>query len=283
MIGPNSHAHDKNMLFAQGILNALGGVIAAWSWGALGGGSFYLACAIVILSGLIALIVVSLHPHPFSDISASLIFAANLIPVFLVLWTSHAALATQSVYWIPFEPHGLTCLTIAILAPPVRWIGIPAILVSPILASLQYMNLARDQLRWLPARPLLSVFAFAAFSVVLYLFRLRGLRVAAFAAKATAEAEMMRKMTRTVIAVKDLANSPIQALTLDAETLSRRNPENAEIAARIRTSCLQLRNLNHILDEYLRREKIDPVDTSFDSYDELGVERPKPIDEEHKR
>jgi hypothetical protein len=182
-------------------------------------------------------------------------------------------MSKQGLYWTPFEPHGLTCLTIAILAPPVRWIGIPAILVPPALATLQYLSFQPEQLIWLPLRPLFAVFAFAAFGVVLYLFRLHDLWVVDLAANTDAEAKMMRKMTNTVLAIKDLANSPIQSLALDAETLSRKSPENAVIAERIKAASLQLRDLNQILDEYLRRERTDPVKASFDSYNELGAER----------
>jgi hypothetical protein len=146
------------------------------------------------------------------------------------------------------------------------------------LAALQYLRFLPDQLVWLPTRPLISVFAFAAFGVVLYLFRLHDLRVADFAAKAAAEAKMMKKMARAVLAVKDLANSPIQALTLDAETLSRRDPENAAIAERIRTASVELRKLNQILDGYLRKDGAGSIEASFDSYDELGAEKSKLMD-----
>ena len=262
------------MLLSQGVLNILGGAMAALIYSGFGGTPFSVACTLVIGAGLITLLVVARRRSPFSDIPASLIFVANVCPVYLLLWTSQAASATRGLYWTPFEPHGLTCLTIAILAPPVRWIGIPTIVVPPLLATFQHFSFTPDQLQWLPQRPLFAVSAFAAFGVVLYLFRLHDLWLADLAAHSAAEAKMMRKMTNTILAIKDLANSPIQALTLDAETLSRRSPENARLAGRIREASLQLRNLNRILDEYIRQENTDHVKASFDSYEELGMDRP---------
>ena len=89
---------------------------------------------------------------------------------------------------------------------------------------------------------------------------------------------MMKRMTRTVLAIKDLANSPIQALTLDAETLKRKDMENAAIALRIEQATVQLSELNRILDEYLRGSPTSDVTASFDPYDELGA---RPNTESH--
>jgi hypothetical protein len=259
------------MLLYQGVLNIVGAILAILVWARYLSGFLDSVCGVAIVSGALTMFIVARRERQFSNLTASIVFAANLIPVYLVLWASQTAMAAGSVYWVPFQPHGLSSLTIAILAPPVAWIGALAVAAPAVLAIIQYMNFSPEQIAWLPPDPVFLPSAFGAFAVVLYFFRLRSLSIAEFAARKDAEAEMMKKMTRTVLAIKDLANSPIQALTLDAETLKRKDMENAAIALRIEQATAQLRKLNRVLDECLRGSPKGDVVASFDPYAELDT------------
>jgi hypothetical protein len=206
----------------------------------------------------------------FSDALASILFSANLIPVYGLLWIVDGHLADQGKFWVPFRPHELSSLAIAVLAPPLRTIGILAIMIFPALATLRYSLFQPEQLVWLPARPLIPPFAFAMFALVLYFFRLQGLRIAKQAAEKGAELKMMRKLARSVLAIKDLANSPIQSLTLDSELLSRRHPEEAELTNRIRSAISKLQELNNILDSHAPKKENLEGQVSLDSMAELS-------------
>jgi hypothetical protein len=268
-----ARTHNNNMLLAQGVLNVLGALLLLAMTPVAGPGQSLFA-ALSILSGILTCVLVTLRRTAVSGLGASLAFAANLLPVYGILWFGHVAWATQRAHWVAFEPHGLSALTIAILAPPVRWIGVPAILLLPALAALQYATFSPETVGWIvPNRPLTAPIAFAAFAVVLYFFRLRGLRIAELAARKAAEARMARRMTRTVLTIKDLANSPIQSLALDAENLLRRHPGDASIGGRVRRAAVRLRELNRVLDEQLRASDAE-LEMSLDSREELG--NPKP-------
>jgi hypothetical protein len=257
------------MLMAQAGLNVVGGLLASVMWLSLQRGSLKAASVVSLATGILGLILLSRRKAPLSDLSSSVVFAVSLFPAYWILWSSDAALAVRHESWVPFQPHELACLAIAIMAPKVRWIGIPAILAVPLLATTQYFGLTPEQVDWLPVRPLLAPIAFAAFAVVLYLFRLRGLRVAELAARKEAEARMMTELTRKIMAIKDLANSPVQALIVDAELLKARHPDDPALARRIRKATRQLEELNHILDERVRADASGPVRASLDSYEEL--------------
>ncbi len=274
-IAPGSRTRNQNMLLSQGVLNGMSGVLSFLLWGQFRSATLNSVSGLLIISGLLSVVLLTRKQNQFSDLKASLIFAVNLIPAYALIWLSRATLATHAERWDPFEMHRLACLTIAILAPPVCWIGLPAILIPALLAGIQYLTFQPAVVsRLLPQRPLVSPIIFAAFSVVLYFFRLRGLWIAEFAAKKEAEANMMMRMTRTILAIKDLANSPIQALTLDAETLKRKHPDEVSISDRIVKATAQLTDLNRVLDEHLRGTQDGLGEASLDPYEVLGAERP---------
>jgi len=242
------------MLAGQGMLNAVGGLFAIVFAGGLGDGMFDLACAVLIVSGAWSAAYALRERNP-TDLRASMLFFANLIPVFAVLWGMEAASAGVGVPWDPFEAHQLSCLTIAMLAPPVAWIGLFSISLVPALAFAQYVTMAPEVVGILPAKPLAAPFVYAAFGILLYLYRLRAIRISRLAANQEAHARAMARMSRTILSVKDLANSPLQALLLDAETLKLRSPEDLPIAKRIEQATAQLKELNHILDVHLRENQ----------------------------
>lgn len=262
-------SHNDNMLFSQGALNFLGGLPTATLWTLSRSPVLEWAHVISMISGIGVIIFVVTRRKVLSNLSASLIFAVNLIPAYWLVWTSNAAHSTQGRFWIPFQAHQLACLTVAILAPPNRKIGALTILLFPALAILQYETFSPEQLAWLPARAVVAPILFGGFALILYFFSLRGIGIAELAAKTEAEVQMMEKVTHAILAIKDLANSPIQALSLDAETLRRKHSEDAPVAARIEKSVNQLRELNRILDEHLRGSASASIEASFDPHEKL--------------
>ncbi len=269
---PRNHA----MLLYQGMLNAVGALLALLMWGRFGGVTLDLICGILIASGVATLIWVPRLRAPLSDSAATLLFALNLVPVYAALWISEAVLASRGTLWVPFQPHGLSSLTIAILTPPIRRVGVPTILLPAILAALQFETFSGDQQALLPPNSLYEPWVSAIFAEVLYFYKLHTFRIADFAAARETEAQLMRKTTRTILAIKDLANSPIQSLTVDAEILKELHPEDSPVARRIGKSAFQLRQLNRILDEYLRGNGGIVVEPSIDPREELSKERSAP-------
>ena len=269
---PASHSHNQNMLFFQGTLNILGGLIGAMAWTPIATTAMMLAVGLSITSGAITIVTTRRRRRPLPDLTASLIFAANLTPAYWLVWLSTVVVARQSGYFVPFEALDLSVLTIAVLAPPDRRIGIPAILAGLVLAVLQSISFTPEQIARMPERSWVAPLAFTMFSIGLYLFRLKTFHISELAARKDVEATLLRRMTRTVLAIKDLANSPIQTIVLDSETLKRKCPEDVGILNRIQHAAHQLRDLNRLLDDLIRKEEISSVSASLDSSRELGAD-----------
>lgn len=57
----------------------------------------------------------------------------------------------------------------------------------------------------------------------------------------------MRQTTRVLLAVRDMVNSPVQTLTLDAELVRLKHPESNALALRMRRSVERLERLNELV------------------------------------
>jgi len=262
-------SHNHNLLLFQGILNIFGALMAVVQWHEFRNVPLNLTAAATVGAGIFACYV-ALSKPALQDRFASFVFLSAVVPVYGLLWAMNGFLMAQGKFWEPFQPHELSSLTIAILAPPYRSIGVLAILLFPILAGLQFFSFTPEQLALIPSSPLFAPIAFGVFALVLYFYRLQGLKIAGVAA----EVRMMKKLTRSILAIKDLANSPIQALIIDAELLQRKHPEAAAIAERIEISATKLGKLNHVLDSYGRESKHHNGHVSFDSKATLELKTP---------
>src|SRR5262245_9335218 len=82
-----SRAHNRNMLLYQGVLIILGAIMAVVMWG-YRSQSLDLVYVVLIVSGALTMFVVARSDGQLSNLTASLVFAANLLPVYWILWAS---------------------------------------------------------------------------------------------------------------------------------------------------------------------------------------------------
>ena len=88
----------------------------------------------------------------------------------------------------------------------------------------------------------------------------------------------MHRLAQTFVAVRDLANSPIQTLAIESELLRLKCPEAAEIAQRIKRTTTRLQKLNAILDQQMVDLRPENGDESFDARAILESLKKKPED-----
>jgi hypothetical protein len=261
-------SHNHNLLLGQATLNFLGAAIGLLlSKGAIDF-PVLMAAMLVVLGGLLSW-GESRSRETVSDSRASACFVLGLLPVYLFVWMLQArdGAAVYGTLWTPFRHHELSVLTVALLAPPVIWMGVACILCFPLLAYIQLQQFPLEVLAHIESRPLVPIVAFSLFALGLYLFRMRWRKIACSAAEREAEVRLMKRFTNSILAIKDLANSPLQAILLDVDLLQKKHPDCAEVAGRIGKSAEKLRDLNKVLNAY----RIDPTKgpLSMDSRAEL--------------
>jgi hypothetical protein len=183
----------------------------------------------------------------WSDDATSVVFVLGMLPVVTLTWGMTAYRARLGQPWCAFQEYELSCLTVATLAPPRIWAGLVGIALFVGTACVEFALFAPAERTCVAGGALEGVIAFGVFAVVLLFFRVRSRRLAAEAAHAMEEARMMKRWSRAVAAIRDLANSPLQLLTLEAEVLRQKYPDVREHAERIGRAMKRLNELNSLL------------------------------------
>ncbi|MBS2029310.1 MAG: hypothetical protein JST54_15520 [Deltaproteobacteria bacterium] len=220
---------------------------------------------------LLALLFVERGSLPVAALHA--LFLANNIAVAGVLWLTRPTYAEAQRLWLPFEPYRLSVLAIALLAPPRLWVGASTIALFVGSGVLRFFTLDPDvQARLSPAAPV-ALCAFGVFSVVLLINRLRSRALAEALAASRAKTAVLEGVTRRFLAIRDLANSPLQ--TLEATMVLLANVPGAEVhAQRMARALERLRAWNALLQESPSAEAWDRERESFDAAKVLGKPAP---------
>ncbi len=261
----------------QGVLNMTGVVYSlivvrgvptsslAWPQGV----TFVVGAAIVIAAKRLA--------ARWSDDVCAAAFVVGIAPVVPLAWGMASYRVQQGHPWCAFEVYQLSCLTVATLAPPRLWAGVFGIALFVLTPFAQFAQFHPSQRICIAGGSLEGVIAFGLFATVLLVFRVRSRRIATASVRAFEEARMMKRLSRAVAAIRDLANSPLQALTIEAEVLRRKHPEVREHAERIARTTKRLNRLNSLIGEHTPNLVSESGDTSFDASEIL-----RSLDE-HKR
>ena len=103
------------------------------------------------------------------------------------------------------------------------------------------------------------------FTVVLYVIGRRVSAVERAAERARTEARALERLAREQLALRDLANTPLQTLEIVVELLRRQHPEARELSDRMERSLVRLRELSRAISVHPgvrwgpREESFDPL------------------------
>jgi hypothetical protein len=174
------------------------------------------------------------------------LFLANNAIIVLALWPTTAVCASYVSRWVPFQVHKLSVLTAALIAPELA-AGIAVIALFAGSAMLQYVTFdAAVRARLLTAEPW-PMIAYAAFAVVVLVHRMRRQSLELALLQARAETLVLRRFAERLLAVRDLANTPLQ--TIEANTALLAGVHGAELQAdRIRRALDRLRGWQRVLE-----------------------------------
>jgi hypothetical protein len=205
----------------------------------------------------------------------SILYLVNDSAVVMALWFTSRAYAESGRPWIPFQPDKLGMLTSALLAPE-AWVAVLSISAHTAMCLIRLATFsvaARSQMvigePW--ATIVIAIFAF-----VLLGYRLKSLALEREIARAHAEVVTTRAFAKFLLAVRDLANSPLQTIAFAAMTVRQRHPDLDPVMRVVDRALDRLREL----DERLRQNEgvIDwsRKDESFDALEELRTRTGRP-------
>lgn len=193
------------------------------------------------------------------------------LALFVALWLGAQRVAESGIPWVPFRQHHLGALTVAALAPPRLWVGLVTIAGFTVLPILQFSLFSPEIRQRMPYGDPWATLAFGGFASALLVFRLRSNRIETDVARMHAKMAALERFARTMLAVRDLMNTPLQTLQLNAELLREDRPNTKVIADRIERSVARMQEIEHVAGEY-ERDVAWPADA--ESFDPMTVLKP---------
>ncbi len=205
---------------------------------------------------------------------ASFAFLANSALVAIGLWFSNEQYASQASHWVPFQANKLGVLTVGLLTPEL-WVGLSSIAAYALTAIVQwYMFGPEVHARAAVGEPI-AMLAYTLFGVGVLIQASRGFRIEQNLLRVQHEAASLERLARTLLAVRDYANTPLQTLVMTTELLSARHPELAP-ELRLQERALQrLRRLSALLTPYESQVQWTDSDASVDLERMLSQDSPE--------
>jgi hypothetical protein len=243
-----AEAHRAAVVAALlGVLGTTMGVIGFWR---ISGPALRILQAFGILLSGSVLLWLRAGQLSFTRRQSNALFLLVLAPTVVMTWLIDDARSNASAHWVPYEPSKLSALTLAIIAPPGWPIGLATILVF-IGAALLHHAVLSDAIRArMSSGEPFGTIAYGAFALVLLWFRQRSYTMRGELERARAEKVSLERVARVAIALRDLANTPVQTLELVLQRLRTRAPDLELQTERMGRALERLRRLNDILGPY---------------------------------
>lgn len=217
-------------------------------WGISGPVLRAVQAAGLLVSGTVFFTVRGRHP-PYSKLQANALFLLVLVPTVVMVWLIDDARAAHGAHWVPYEPAKLSVLTLAVIAPPGWPTGVVAILMFVGSSLLHHAILPAAARARMSAGEPFGILAYGAFAAVLLGFKQRGYTLRAALQRTRSEKVALERVARVAMALRDLANTPVQTLELVRQRLLAEDNLLPE-AERMRRALERLRRLNDILAPY---------------------------------
>jgi PAS domain S-box-containing protein len=275
--------HRGSALVFTGLLAI--GALAGWIFWPLPARWPWVLTGAVDISLLALLVLLGPRPGPF----AHSVIAVGAAVTIVQTWITNELAMTSSVRFGPFEGYKLLAIALALMAPSSWWLGLGAIsatAVFPVVQTYLWSPAVRHRLP--AAEPWMTVF-YSVAALALFFFRRRQLEALGRAVRVETRASEMERSIRKLLAVRDLANSPLQSIETTLAVLRIRHPESLEQLDRIERQFDRLRTLSTVLSRYephtwtADARSFDPLevlqqleDSPTNEFDRLLLMEPEP-------
>ncbi|AKF02937.1 hypothetical protein [Sandaracinus amylolyticus] len=220
-----------------------------------------------LVSGVVGamLLVVALvrRPHWSAQLASSL-FVLNSAAIALALFVRDPYYAAYAEHWIPFQGSKLCCVIVAVLAPRL-WAGVLATLLhagSSVLAFELLPAAIREDVAF--GEPWVTI-GFGVLTAAVLAHRLRRESLEQELLRAQTEAAAAQHLARTVLAIRHLANTPVQTIAIISALLAQRHPSERSLIARQERAVEKLRRIDELLVRYDRELEWHADDASIDA------------------
>ena len=252
------------LAFSSGIAS----VIAALAFRHLPGLSLWQDFQTTFVAGVIAGLLFLQRKKPRALVCGVAFITVVASTMVTMAVNQHQLSVSGRAFFLPLGGHKAMLLAIGIIAPPV-WLGAFSIAVVTLGAILQTTLLTAGAVPF-GGEPLVTC-AIAGVAAGLLVMRTRARAAQRALAISRAEAMAAERLATTCLAIRDLANTPLQTLTSSTSLLELREGADLELVARMKRALGQLEHLNEILAAEEAQVRVDwrHLET-FDPWQELA-------------
>jgi PAS domain S-box-containing protein len=184
--------------------------------------------------------------EPVSNLAFVIVIVATLTQAWI---TNHYVLTTGARFE-PFLGDKLTVLAVALIGPTELWVALGCLAATTLLPVIQFFALpaiARHTV--IGPEPWIALF-YSVLGFVIYFHRRHQVTVEQQLASANTRALLSSEYVRKLIAVRDLANTPLQSIEFTMGRLAATCPGARIEIERIQRSLDRLRKLSTVLARY---------------------------------
>jgi len=201
--------------------------------------------------------------HPSARLGHA-VFLLNVLVTLTALWLVDAGYASSGRTWAPFQEYKLAMVTVAVLAPE-GWVGLISITAYAAAAIVQLATFPPSVHAHLALGEPWATIAFATFAFVLLWYRLARAALELEHAITREKLVSTEHFAKVLLAVRDLANTPLQTIAFAAETAREMHPDVGPVMDHVERALDKLRVLDERLRKHDRAVTWTTGDESFDA------------------
>src|SRR3954470_644074 len=187
-------------VFTASLLAVVAGIGMYFAWRSLPQ-PLHTLQEIALGSAFAATLLLWLTRHRPSVTLATIGYLMTGLPLVASGWFNDAGRVVQGVYWVPFEVNKLAAVVLALMAPPIAWVGAFTITALMGSALIHYAILPPTARAMMAAGEPWTTLIYTGLAVGLLLHRLNLYKVEAAALEARTEVNVLQRMGRTFLAI----------------------------------------------------------------------------------
>lgn len=193
----------------------------------------------------------------------SIAFLINTAVILVALWITSGYWAAAEKAWTPFQANKLGAMAAALLAPDLS-VGLVAIAGFTTMPIGKYYVLDPEIRSRFPIGEPWLMLLYALFSGVLLAYRLRSMALERKTVRLQAETDAIEQLARTMLRLRDYANTPLQTIVFTAKLMRERHPELERDLGRLDRAVARLMELSRRVTRYDTAHRWIPGEESLD-------------------
>ncbi len=206
--------------------------------------------------------------HRPTRAAAAAAFTINTAAIVIMLWLDNKYWITIGPRWAPFQANKLGAITVGLLTPEIA-VGVLSIAAYAGAAVVQWLTWDAAQRAVMARGEPVPTLIFALFGLVLLIFATRRYAVERQLVEEQKHAAALEELARTLLAVRDFCNTPLQTIESATAVARMRHPDAATDLARIERALVRLHELNKLLSQHEAHIRWGKEDESFDAVERL--------------